>query len=574
MNTRIMYMCLNYLFFLLAACAVYGDYQKRYIYKITPQGDLQIVVHFPDDWKGTDKRPAMVFFFGGGWNGGSLDQFEPQASYFASRGMITARADYRVKSRHNTHPEQAVEDGKSAVRWLRDNAATLGLDPQRIAASGGSAGGHVAACTFLTKGLENAVEDQSISSQPNALLLFNPVLNLMQFDLADRAESEESAEQISPLLQLEDILPPTMMFYGTNDKFFQQGQAFMRKAREQQITVDLFVAQNQPHGFFNTPPWLQKTILEADRFLHEIGFLSGEPTINLNPEPKPTPTPGLSSGSMDGEIPENGRLRLSFEEYNPLSKDRELSMRLGVRVGAGTHGSYFYNQEEENYEVYIPPNYNGRESYGLFVWISASPSGDIPDMYMPVMDKHKIIWIGANKSGNSKDVFKRRIPLALDAAFNMRKHYNIDQNRIYISGLSGGGRASSAVAMHYPDIFSGGLFIIGANYWQKKASRSKPGNYWPAGYPKPGSAYLQKAERNGRYVLLTGEHDFNREQMEIYFEEGYSRHLKSVLYIEVQGMGHTIPNAEWFETAIQYLDDPMPFRDLHNEAIKDGKNVR
>jgi acetyl esterase/lipase len=130
--------------------AYYQDYNtrvKRHTYKKTPQGDLPIYVHFPKDWTAQDKRPAIVFFFGGAWTGGTVEQFARQAHYLASRGIMAARTDYRVRSRHQTTPDKCVEDAKSAVRWLRKNAAKFGIDPNRIVASGGSAGGHIAACT-------------------------------------------------------------------------------------------------------------------------------------------------------------------------------------------------------------------------------------------------------------------------------------------------------------------------------------------------------------------------------------------------------------------------------------------
>ena len=132
---------------------------KSFIYKKTKQADLEIVVHYPPGWKETDKRPGIVFFFGGGWTNGTIKQFEPQATYLASRGMVAARADYRIKSEHGVTPKECVEDAKSAVRWMRQNAAKLGIDPDRIVAAGGSAGGHIAACTALAPGLEAEGED-------------------------------------------------------------------------------------------------------------------------------------------------------------------------------------------------------------------------------------------------------------------------------------------------------------------------------------------------------------------------------------------------------------------------------
>jgi acetyl esterase/lipase len=95
--------------------------------------------------------PAIVFFFGGGWTSGTLQQFEPQCRAVAARGMVAVSADYRVASRHQAKPVQCLADARSAIRWVRAHAAELGVDPQRIAAAGGSAGGHLAACTaFIT----------------------------------------------------------------------------------------------------------------------------------------------------------------------------------------------------------------------------------------------------------------------------------------------------------------------------------------------------------------------------------------------------------------------------------------
>ena len=62
-------------------------------YKDTPQGKLFLHTYFPDNWKKTDKRPAVVFFFWGGWNGGSYTQFSRHADYLASRGMVAFAAE-------------------------------------------------------------------------------------------------------------------------------------------------------------------------------------------------------------------------------------------------------------------------------------------------------------------------------------------------------------------------------------------------------------------------------------------------------------------------------------------------
>ena len=248
---------------------------KSFVYKKTKQADLEIVVHYPPGWKETDKRPAIVFFFGGGWTGGKIEQFEPQAKHLASRGMVAARADYRVKSRHDVTPKECVEDAKSAIRWMRQNAAKLGVDPNRIVAAGGSAGGHIAACTALTPGLDAEGEDAKVSSMPNALVLFNPVLRFSGIpQLMERIGNDEAlGKAISPTLHLKKDSPPTLIFFGTADRLAPMGDEFMKKSKELGHRAELFTAEGQPHGFFNRPPWLEKTTQRMDEFLVSIGYL-------------------------------------------------------------------------------------------------------------------------------------------------------------------------------------------------------------------------------------------------------------------------------------------------------------
>lgn len=257
--------------------------ETEFVYKKTKHGELKVHLHYPPDWKPGDKRPGIVFFFGGGWMAGNVNQFEPQAKYLASRGMVAARADYRVKSRHNVTPRECVEDALSAMRWLRKHAVSLGIDPERIVASGGSAGGHLAACTFCASGLDTAENDQSISARPNAMLLFNPVL---QFEgtpsLMERIGNDAKiGRAISPTLHLKKDSPPALLFYGTDDKLITQGDDFVKRAKHVGARAEMFTAKGLGHGFFNRSPWTERTLLAADEFLTSLGYLSGKPTIKV-----------------------------------------------------------------------------------------------------------------------------------------------------------------------------------------------------------------------------------------------------------------------------------------------------
>ncbi|MDA3923884.1 MAG: alpha/beta hydrolase fold domain-containing protein [Kiritimatiellae bacterium] len=252
---------------------------KKVVYKTV--GDVKLKLHLfnPEGHKAGDNRPAIVFFFGGGWNGGSPSQFYRQSAYLASRGMVAACAEYRVKSRNKTTPAECVKDGKSAVRWMRSHAEELGINPEKLAAGGGSAGGHVAAATGNVKGFEEDGEDLSVSSRANALVLFNPV-----YDNSSKGYGYDRVKdywkEFSPINNIDAKSPPTVVFLGTKDKLIPVATANNFKALMEKAGVrsDLHLYKDQPHGFFNKAKYFE-TLLEADKFLTSLGYLKGEPTL-------------------------------------------------------------------------------------------------------------------------------------------------------------------------------------------------------------------------------------------------------------------------------------------------------
>ncbi len=248
-----------------------------HVYKKTPEGELVLHCYMPAEWKATDRRPVIVFFFGGGWKSGSYRQFEPQAQYFASRGLVAIAADYRVLNQHKTRPDKAVEDAKTAIRWVRVHAAKLGIDPDKVIASGGSAGGHLAAATALVEKFEDPNGPQA-SCRPNALVLFNPFLNGKGRTIKGSDQSN-IAEAISPTLYLHKNAPPAILFYGTNDPLLDQGREYVAKCRELGVRAELYTASDQGHGFFNRAPWIQQTTIQADAFLVALGYLQGPATL-------------------------------------------------------------------------------------------------------------------------------------------------------------------------------------------------------------------------------------------------------------------------------------------------------
>jgi acetyl esterase len=243
-------------------------------------GDNLWIYRFDPTAKSATAKPAVVFFFGGGWNGGSVAQFEQHARYLASRGIVTFVADYRVNSRQKTAPDACVADGKSAVRWIRQNAARLGIDPSRIGAGGGSAGGHVAAATGICDGLEDPAEKgATVSSKSNALLLFNPV-----YDNGPKGYGHNRAKQwfpaISPAHNITKDDPPTIVFLGSEDSLIPVSTAekFDADLKAVGVRSELWVYDGQPHGFFNEQKNQKAfidTVKKMDKFLQALNWLEG-----------------------------------------------------------------------------------------------------------------------------------------------------------------------------------------------------------------------------------------------------------------------------------------------------------
>lgn len=265
-----------------AAAAEPTSRTESFVYKQAGDHELSLVAHYPADWKPSDRRPAIVFFFGGGWNHKNFNQFIPQADYLASRGMVALRADYRVKVIEGATPAAGVEDAKSALRWIRQHADKLGIDPARIIAAGGSSGGHIAACTALGAGLDAKSEDASVSSKPCALVLFNPALRFDVPRLLKLIDDDaELGKSISPILHLQRDTVPTLLIFGDQDQWIDDARAFVAKAKETGCRAELYEAPGQVHGFFNRSPWREKTLRRADEFLTSLGYLQGPPTIEV-----------------------------------------------------------------------------------------------------------------------------------------------------------------------------------------------------------------------------------------------------------------------------------------------------
>jgi acetyl esterase/lipase len=262
------------------------------VYKRASGVELKLWVFSPTDREASSARPAIVFFGGGGWTTQNPAQFSPQARYFATKGLVAVVADYRVRSVNQTTPYESVADAKSAVRWLRENATELHIDPTRLAAGGGSAGGHIALTAALLDAFDEPGENGSVSSKPNALVLFNPVPNTAPDPQAGLSPQQQAivawlgsrAREISPIDHLGKNLPPTIIFHGKADRAvpFSEVEAFCHKAVGLGNRCELVAFEGASHGFFNppgpfgaaaSPKWYYETLSKAEAFLKSLGYI-------------------------------------------------------------------------------------------------------------------------------------------------------------------------------------------------------------------------------------------------------------------------------------------------------------
>ena len=242
------------------------------------------------------------------------------------------------------------------------------------------------------------------------------------------------------------------------------------------------------------------------------------------------------------------RATVRFTESPPQSSDPvEVRYRLMAAEDPPA-----YEVGKEAFEILIPAAYQKAKAHGLFIWINAGNSPQIPQEWEPILAKNELVFIGAKNSGNSRNIFDR-IRLAIDANHNLRKHLNIDGRRVYVSGFSGGSRVASMLGVAWGEMFSGTICCMGVNFYT-----DIPGT---AGKPYglsyiPDETLLPLVKKHCRFALITGEKDFNLPNTLGAFENGFQKEgFQHVQTFTIPGLGHQPPPAEWLEKAIKYLDE-------------------
>lgn len=245
-------------------------------YKRVGDRELKLHVFLPLDWKPSDKRAAFVTIHGGGWGGGDARRMYAFADDFAKRGMVGISVEYRLlKPGTPVTVFDCVQDGRSAIRYVRAHAADLGIDPAKVVANGGSAGGHVAVATAMFSQFDDPAEDQKISAVPNALVLYFPVIDSSKEGYG-QAKIGARWKELSPAHNVRPGLPPTLVFHGTGDTVtpFKGAELFLAEMKKAGNRCELDVNQGGGHGYLMTTRALyEDTLAKTERFLREVGMV-------------------------------------------------------------------------------------------------------------------------------------------------------------------------------------------------------------------------------------------------------------------------------------------------------------
>lgn len=232
------------LFPLLACAAEYATES----YKTVGDRELRMHIVSPDGHSASARAPAVVYFHGGGWRRGSPESAFPYAEALAAHGIVTLAVEYRLVD--SVTLDEIIRDASAAVRWTRERARMLGVNPGEIIALGHSAGGHLAASTATLTRFDEADAYTQASPRPNALALMAPYA----------ATGETAGEYLPPRADIADYeprhnlnrrMPPTLIIQGKEDTLVlpAESSAYHDALITAGADATLFEMDGVGHGF-------------------------------------------------------------------------------------------------------------------------------------------------------------------------------------------------------------------------------------------------------------------------------------------------------------------------------------
>ena len=283
---------------------------QEMFFKSTKDTTLKIYYSKPADAKPGKKYPAIIWIHGGGWTSGTASSFFAHAKYFSQRGAVGFSIEYRLIKFGGTGLAECLSDCKSAIRFIRTHAKELNIDPDKIIVLGDSAGGHLAGALGTMDGFDDAADDLSISAKPNAMVLYNPCVDMTVYPLVKNVLSDkiqnikaldsasikpedwQLARTFSPISYVKPGLPPCLILHGLADKVIpsEQSVRFTDAMKKAGNNCTVLLLPNTRHAFVctnytATEEQVVSAITEGDKFLTHLGYLKGEPTLRVSDVP-------------------------------------------------------------------------------------------------------------------------------------------------------------------------------------------------------------------------------------------------------------------------------------------------
>lgn len=405
---------------LIMACAIVTAQTKQTLtYKTVGDVSLQMDIYTPTTVTSTDTAPTIIFFFGGGWETGNRTQFKYYAELYATKGIITVLADYRIKSIHNTTPIESLKDAKSAIRYLKLHAETLHIDTTKLIAAGGSAGGQLAAASFTNETVNEDTDDLTVSAKSKFLILFNPVVDNSINGYGYEAMGD-LWEEISPLHNVKAPFAPTLYMVGSNDKLApaSMAQVFKQKIEEVGGRCDLIIYPGWNHGFFNPEENRPQVVQDVDAFLISIGCLAEDDRISQTITFPLMPVKYLNDDDFDPGAVASSGLPITY-----TSSDEQVATIVNGKIHVVGQGSAVIKAQQSGNEEYSPAPAVSR--------VLVVSSSDVTDEY----------WINVNFTKDSTLWKSELPPLAINGV-----NYQSSLNGTYLGYAATGAFGKFAVS--------------------------------------------------------------------------------------------------------------------------------
>ena len=257
-------------------------------YKTTNGFNLQAHIFSPDNILKGEKRPAIVIFHGGGWNGGNPSWAFGKAKHFRDLGMIAIAAQYRLTNRKDITAIESMSDARDLIMWMRSKSDSLNISPDSIVAEGWSAGAHLVSSAAI---FSDSIPNQKINSIPNAMILVSPAVSLPKGKGWEVWKQNvfgtiTTLSSVNPVEHVRKGLPPSIILEGKNDSVtpLDGVQLFYDKMIANGNYCELWIYDGVGHLF--TPSYLddsgwpqpdkeieRKAFNQADEFLRKFGYI-------------------------------------------------------------------------------------------------------------------------------------------------------------------------------------------------------------------------------------------------------------------------------------------------------------